>query len=121
VIARLEAHGYRCFPLLSVDLDRYHVLAGPNGAGKTTLLDIPVLIGDMPRRQRIVAAFLERTEKDRAPRATTLTDLLHKGRGESIAFAFEARLPPDVTEALGEASMARLGRPVPTHWFPEQP
>ncbi len=115
MITRLEAHGYRCFPSLSVDLDRYHVLAGANGAGKTTLLDIPVLIGDMLRRQRIVAAFLERAEKDRAPRATTLTDLLHKGRGDSIAFAFEARLPPDVTEALGEASMARLGRPVPTH------
>jgi hypothetical protein len=115
VITRLEAHGYRCFPLLSVDLDRYHVLAGANGAGKSTLLDIPVLIGEMLRRQRIVSAFLERGEKDRAPRATTLTDLLHKGRGDSIAFAFEARLPPDVTEALGEASMARLGRPVPTH------
>ena len=115
MITRLEAHGYRCFPSLSVDLDRYHVLAGANGAGKTTLLDIPVLIGDMLRRQRIAAAFLERTEKGRAPRATTLTDLLHKGRGDSVAFAFEARLPPDVTEALGEASMARLGRPVPTH------
>ena len=53
--------------LLVVDLDRYHVLAGANGAGKTTLLDIPVLIGDMLRRQRIVAAFLERAgEGDRA-------------------------------------------------------
>lgn len=115
MITRLEAYGYRCFPSLNVDLARYHVLAGANGAGKTTLLDIPVLIGDMLRRQRIVAAFLERTEKDGAPRATTLTDLLHKGRGDSIAFAFEARLPPDVTEILGEASMAQLGRPVPTH------
>lgn len=115
MITRLEAHGYRCFPSLVVDLDRYHVLAGANGAGKTTLLDIPVLIGDMLRRQRVVGAFLERTEKDRAPRATTLTDLLHKGRGDSIAFAFEARLPPDVIEALGETSMARLGRSVPTH------
>ena len=115
MITRLEAHGYRCFPSLVVDLDRYHVLAGANGAGKTTLLDIPVLIGDMLRRQRVVGAFLERTEKDRAPRATTLTDLLHKGRGDSIAFAFEARLPPDVIEALGDTSMARLDRPVPTH------
>jgi hypothetical protein len=74
-----------------------------------------VLIGDMLRRQRIVGAFLERGDTDRAPRATTLTDLIHKGRGDSIAFAFEARLPPDVTEAHGEASMAPLGGPVPTH------
>src|SRR5258707_9702561 len=60
VITRIEAHAYRCFPALDVDLDRYHVLAGANGAGKTTLLDIPVLIGDMLRRQRVVGAFLER-------------------------------------------------------------
>lgn len=115
MITRLEAHGYRCFPSLAVDLDRYHVLAGANGAGKTTLLDIPVLIGDMLRQQRIVGAFLERAERDRAPRATTLTELLYKGGGDSIAFAFEARLPPDVIDSLGETSMARLGRPVPTH------
>jgi predicted ATPase len=43
VITRLEAHGYRCFPSLSIDLDRYHVLAGANGADNTTLLDIPCL------------------------------------------------------------------------------
>src|SRR5207244_6980384 len=103
MITRVEAYAYRCFPQLSVDLGRYHVLAGANGAGKTTLLDIPVLIGEMLRRQRIVGAFLERGEKDQAPRATTLTDLLHKGEGDSIAFAFEARLPLEVTEALGEA------------------
>ena len=79
MITRLEAYGYRCFPSLSVGLDRYHVLAGINGAGKTTLLDIPVLMGDMLRRQRVVGAFLERGDKDQAPRATTLTDLLYKG------------------------------------------
>jgi predicted ATPase len=115
VITRLEAYGYRCFPSLSVGMERYHVLAGANGAGKTTLLDIPVLMGDMLRRQRVVSAFLERQDGSHAPRASTLTELLHKGRGDAIAFAFEARLPPEVTEALGEASMARLGRPVPTH------
>lgn len=62
MITRLEVYGYRCFSSLSVDLDRYHVLAGANGAGKTTLLDIPVLMGDMLRRQRIVGAFLERQD-----------------------------------------------------------
>ena len=115
MITRLEAHGYRCFPSLVVDLDRYHVLAGANGAGKTTLLDIPVLIGDMLRRQTDRRRVPRTHGKDHAPRATTLTDLLHKGRGDSIAFAFEARLPPDVIGALGETSTARLGRPVPTH------
>jgi hypothetical protein len=115
VITRIEAHGYRCFPKLSVDLDRYHVLAGANGAGKTTLLDIPVLIGDMLRQQRVAAAFLERRAPGRAPRASTLTELLYKGSGDAISFAFEAKLPADVAEVLGESSLARLDRPVPTH------
>jgi predicted ATPase len=115
VITRIEAYNYRCFAMLAVDLDRYHVLAGANGAGKTTLLDIPVLLGDMLRQQRVVAAFLERQSPGRAPRATTLTDLLHKGKGDTIAFAFEAELPPSVLEVLGETSTARIGGPVPTH------
>jgi hypothetical protein len=115
VITRLEAYGYRCFPALSVDLDRYHVLAGANGAGKTTLLDIPVLLGDMLRQQKVVPAFLERQEPGRAARASTLTELLHKGQGDAVAFGFEARLPPDVLEVLGESRNTKLGRPMPTH------
>lgn len=115
MITRIEAYGYRCFPGLSVDLGRYHVLAGANGAGKTTLLDIPVLVGDMLRHQRVAAAFLERQEPSRSARATTLTQLLYKGLGDAIAFAFEAKLPRDVIEALGDTSMARLGHSVPTH------
>lgn len=115
MITRLEAHNYRCFPRLSVDLDRYHVLAGANGAGKTTLLDIPVLVGDMIKARRLVTAFLDRQDTRRAARASALTDLLHKGRGDAISFAFEAKLPANVVEALGESSMARLGHPVPTH------
>lgn len=115
MITRIEAYSYRCFPKLVVDLDRYHVLAGANGAGKTTLLDIPVLIGEMIQRQGIVGAFLERQEGDRSARASTLTDLLYKGEGDAIAFAFEAKLPEPVTGVLGESSQARLGRPVPTH------
>jgi predicted ATPase len=115
VITRIEAYSYRCFPELVVDLDRYHVLAGANGAGKTTLLDIPVLIGDMLRRQGIIGAFLERQDTGRSARASALTDLLYKGEGDAIAFAFEARLPQSVTDVLGESSQARLGRQVPTH------
>lgn len=68
MITRLEAHGYRCFPSLSVDLDRYHVLAGANGAGKTTLLDIPALIGDMLRRQEALE-HLKRHHKVRVVNA----------------------------------------------------
>lgn len=115
MITRIEAHSYRCFPRLVVDLDRYHVLAGANGAGKTTLLDIPVFIGDMIRARRVVTAVLGRQEARRAARAGALTDLLHKGRGDAVSFALEARLPPHVEAVLGDSSMARLGRPVPTH------
>ncbi|MGH3495228.1 MAG: AAA family ATPase, partial [Sciscionella sp.] len=115
MITRIEAHNYRCFPKLAIDLDRYHVLAGANGAGKTTLLDIPVLLGDMLARAGVVAAFLERQGSGRSPRAGALTDPLYKGHGDAVAFAVEAKLPPPVAEALGETSMAHLGGPVPTH------
>jgi hypothetical protein len=115
VITRLEAHNYRCFSQLSVDLDRYHVLAGANGAGKTTLLDIPVFIGDMIKARRLVTAVLGRQEGRRAARASALTDLLHKGHGDTISFTLEAKLPSDVAAVLSESSMARLGQPVPTH------
>lgn len=115
MITRIEAYNYRCFPGLVVDLDRYHVLAGANGAGKTTLLDIPVLVGEMLRRQGIVGPFLERQDNGRSPRASALTDMLHKGLGDAFAFAFEARLPPSVQAVLGESSAARLGCTVPTH------
>ncbi len=97
VITRIEAYGYRCFPRLSVDFGRYHVLAGANGAGKTTLLDIPVLVGDMLRQQQIAAAFLERQSARGAPRASALTDVLHKGQGDEICLVVEARLSPEVT------------------------
>ena len=115
MITRIEAHNYRCFARLAVDLDRYHVLAGANGAGKTTLLDIPVLIGDMLRRQRAVEAFLESPADGRPPRTGTLTSLLHQELGDSVAFAVEASLPPEVVETLAETSQPELNRPVPTH------
>jgi hypothetical protein len=117
MITKIEAHNYRCFPELAIDLDRYQVLAGPNGAGKTTLLDISVLIGDMIRRQRVVAAFLELGEAGRAARATTLTELLYKGVGDTVGFAFEARLPADVSGELASLSAgpAISDRRLPTH------
>ncbi len=115
MITRIEAHNYRCFPRLSVGMDRYHVLAGANGAGKTTLLDLPVLVGDMIRQQRFLAAFLGRSETGRAARASTLTDILHKGTGETIGFAFEARLPEDVRTVFVNLGSADPSLPVPTH------
>lgn len=115
MITRIEAYGYRCFPQLGVDLGRYHVLAGANGAGKTTLLDIPTLLGDLIRQQRIVAAFLERQGAGAPARANSLTELLHKGEGDTIAFAIEARLPDDVVEVLADTTFADLTQRVPSH------
>ena len=120
MITRIEAHNYRCFPKLAVDLDRYHVLAGANGAGKTTLLDIPVL-----RRRHAPAGSessrpsLSGRKRAAPPRASTLTDLLHKGQGDTIAFAFEARLPPSVPRSsanrLRPASVAKCRRTCDTN------
>ncbi|MEU0519106.1 AAA family ATPase [Streptosporangium sp. NPDC006007] len=115
MITRIEAYGYRCFPRLSIDLDRYHVLAGANGAGKTTLLDIPALLGDLVRQQRIAAAFLERQGSGAPARANSLVELLHKGEGDTIAFAIEARLPGDVVEVLADTTFAELTQRIPTH------
>jgi predicted ATPase len=115
VITRLEAYGYRCFPHLSIDVDRYQVLAGTNGAGKTTLLDLPVLLGDLQRQRRVSDALLQSQESVAAPRARTLSELLYRGRGDAMIFAVEARLTPDLINTLAERSTAaRAGRAV-TH------
>jgi len=115
MITRIEAYGYRCFERLSIDLGRYHVLAGANGAGKTTLLDILPLLGDLLRQPRAARAFLERRRDDAPPRAHTLTELVHKRRGDTIAFAIEARLPDRIVEILAETSRAEFTQRVPTH------
>jgi hypothetical protein len=115
MISRIEAYGYRCFPALSIDLDRYHLLAGANGAGKTTLLDIPTLLGDLMRQQRVAAAFLERQSPSAPPRAGSLTELLFKRKGDSIAFAIEAELPSEVVAVLADASLPRMNERMPTH------
>jgi len=91
------------------------VLAGANGAGKSTLLDLLPLLGDLLTQRRISAAFLQRLDPRRPPRANTLTELLHRGSGDTIAFAIEAQLPKSVTTVLANSSLARIDRPLPTH------
>jgi hypothetical protein len=115
MITRIEAYGYRCFRALSVDLGRFHVLAGANGAGKTTLLDIPVLLGDLLGRQRAADAFLRRQDSRLAPRAHTLTELVHQGQGDSFAFSLEARLPHHIVDVMAGRSEASQRPRVPTH------
>jgi predicted ATPase len=115
VITRLEAYGYRCFPRLTVDVNRYQVLAGANGAGKTTLLDLPVLLGDLLRQRRVADAFLQRQDSRGAPRARTLTEVIHRGQGNSITFAVEARLTADLVNTLAARSSAARVERIPTH------
>ncbi|SFO15888.1 Predicted ATPase [Actinomadura madurae] len=114
MITRIEAYGYRCFSRLTIDLDRHHVIVGTNGSGKTTLLDVPVLLGDLVREQRVAGAFLH-ARPGRTPRAGAPLELLHRQEGDTISFAVEARLPADHVDRLASTSMARLGKPVPTH------
>jgi predicted ATPase len=115
VITRLEVYGYRCFSRLSVDLGGFHVLAGANGAGKTTLLDIPVLLGDLLGQQRVADAFLRPQDSRSAPRAHTLDELVHQGRGQSIMFSVEARLPANIVNIMANRSAASMAERVPTH------
>lgn len=115
MITRIEASNYRCFAKLSIDVDRYQVLAGANGSGKTTLLDIPILFGDLLRAQRVADAFLRPDRARRAPRASSFPELLHGGRGSELMFAVEARLPGDVEAVLASVGAASSRRPPPTH------
>ncbi|WP_149263459.1 AAA family ATPase [Actinomadura sp. K4S16] len=115
MITRIEAYGYRCFPQLGIDLDRYQVLAGANGAGKSTLLDIPPLIGDLLGKRNAVSAFLGRRSPNMPPRAGSLLELLYKREGSSIAFAVEAQLPDAIIEAFADRSFSILVQHSPTH------
>ncbi|CNE21880.1 Putative ATPase [Mycobacterium tuberculosis] len=115
MITRIEAYGYRCFPHLGIDLDRYQVLAGANGAGKSTLLDIPPLLGDILGQRRAVSAFLERRSPNSPARAGSLLELLYKREGERIAFAIEARLPDEIVETFADRSFSALVQHSPTH------
>lgn len=115
VITRLEAYGYRCFPVLSVDLDQYHVLTGTNGAGKTTLLDIPTLLGELLGAARPSDVFLRRQGSHPVARARTVGELLHNGRGNAITFSVEARLPANIENTLATTSSGRARSKTFTH------
>lgn len=103
MITRIEATRYRCFEKLDVDLGDFRVLVGANGSGKTTLLDIPVLLGDLLRVRTIDEAFMS-ARNGRAPRATSLTELLFQGQDEYLILAVEARLPEHVVRDLSGGS-----------------
>jgi predicted ATPase len=102
MISRIEAYNYRCFAKLAVDVGRYQVLAGANGAGKTTLLDIPRLLGDLLRAERVSDAFLQTPRRPTA-RATSFGEVAYGGRG-TVGFSLEMRLPSDVEIALSPGS-----------------
>src|SRR5690242_9108519 len=113
MLTRIEAHDYRCFAELAVDLGEFHVLAGANGSGKSTLLDIPVLLGDLVSGQQISDAFLGEND-GRPPRAGAFTELPHRGRGDGFTLAIEAQLPDAVLAAMAEQSRNPRFR-LPTH------
>lgn len=115
MITRLEAYNYRCFIDLSVDLDRYQVLAGANGSGKTTMLDIPILIGDMLRSRRGLADAFLRRDDGRQARATGLNELLRCRGADDLRFIVEAQLPSNVANQLADISSASASTPPPTH------
>lgn len=103
MITRIEATRYRCFDKLDVEFGDFRVLVGANGSGKTTLLDVPVLLGDLLRERTIGEAFMSARD-GRAPRATSLRELLFQGHGEDFILAVEARLPEHVTRGLTGSS-----------------
>lgn len=67
MITRIEAHRYRCFENIGINIPRYAVLVGANSAGKTTLLDIPRLVGDCLRQRNITNAFLQKQQGQNPP------------------------------------------------------
>lgn len=95
MLTRLEAHHYRCFERLVVDIDAFQILVGANGSGKTTLLDLPVLIGELLQPNPVVNAFLSRRGAV-PPRAGNLAELVFGGRGTRFQLVLEARLPPEI-------------------------
>jgi predicted ATPase len=99
MITRIEAMRYRCFEQLDVVIEPYQVIAGVNGSGKTTLLDIPVLLGDMLGVD-VPAAFLQMPAINGSPRAQSLQELVHHGRGDFFSFAIEVKLPEHIAEEL---------------------
>lgn len=115
MITRLEATRYRCFERLAIDTGSYQVVVGANGSGKSTLLDLPLLLGDLLQQRQVADAFLRR-RGSRAPRATTLEELIYRQRGTDFVFAVEARLPEPITACLNDGHSEPAGGPgVPDH------
>ena len=109
MITRIEAYRYRCFSKLAVELGEYNVLAGANGSGKTTLLDIPILLGDLLTQRICSAAFLETQPSRGIPRAHTLDELIHQGRGDDFVIAMEATLPTTISDKTTRVINDRRG------------
>ena len=108
MLTRIEAFHYRCFDHLDISLSNYQLLIGANGSGKSTLLDIPLLIRDL-LKHGLIAAFLEKPAAAGDPRANSLQELVHQGRGNYFWFAIEAELPHNIiTDLLDDASSSVL-------------
>jgi predicted ATPase len=109
MITRLEATRYRCFARLGIDVGDFRVFVGANGSGKTTLLDLPGLFGDLLDAKNVADAFMARRHgrPDLPPRAGSLQELVHAGRGSDFSLAVEARLPDTVQSAVLEGFYAR--------------
>ncbi|MBF0147817.1 MAG: AAA family ATPase [Magnetococcales bacterium] len=99
MITRIEATRYRCLERVAVDLPSFCVLVGANGAGKSTFLDIPGLLGDCLKQRDVATAFITRQD-ERAPRCSTLRELIFCGQGDDFILAIEARLPDEVIRRL---------------------
>lgn len=99
MITRIEAHRYRCFENIGIDIPRYAVLVGANSAGKTTLLDIPRLVGDCLRQRNITNAFLQK-QQGRNPRCSNLKELIFCTSGQEFFIAIETVLPEQLMGKL---------------------
>lgn len=100
MISRIELTSYRCFDRLDLDLKSYEVIVGPNGSGKTTLLDIPALLSDLLRNGTASQnAFLEARDGS-APRASSLTEIVHKSVGDWFAITVELVLPDSIASQV---------------------
>lgn len=93
MITRIEAIGYRCLRDVQQTLTPFQVLVGPNASGKTTFLDVVTLLAG------VVSEGLEETV---LKRTNNPQDLTWARSGEEFQLAVEARLPPEVVQALGD-------------------
>lgn len=86
MIARVEAHSYRCLRYVSQRLSPFQVLIGPNASGKSTFLDVMAFLADLVREKEGVAAAV-------TSRAPDLRDLCWMRHGEVFELAIESAIP----------------------------